>query len=1652
MAGEQENNKVDQFDGPLNSDVQDYHAQPNQITHLRNGISGFGTNGRSNEPANKLCIQTQYPITGYIYLFEDQWAVYSTDNINSEIGIFKEFTCEYNKLPGNFNCLNLSQYNLITGVSKQNSDCSWNVYFSDHHRNPDRVLNINNIPYVGVYSLDPNGCQVFTPNIPLTLDCSKLKLNRSLKYPCLRAKKAPSGGNLLNGTYYVTISYTVAGQRVSDYLGLSNAVSLFSHLNASGTLEIDISGLDETYDEYELVVVSIVNQQTVAKKMGLYSTRQTKVTFDIIDNSLPSVPLEFLPIHNPLMESSNSISELNDNMIRVGPKTKFDFNYQPLANQIGVEWVSVEYPADYYRDGGENPTFLGDENYALFLQWIYDDGDLSSSYVIPGRAPLSGETAINSSLNAIENISGSTAQQFEVVNTASQTSISIVPIGDGGYEIARGQMGYYQTDELYPINQPSVWTNLCGKNIRYHKFPERKLTDRTDIYSNVGYSPIVGSVIRVLGIALNNVKVPVDNQGNTISNIVGYRVLRGSREGNKTIIAKGIVNNTFEYDLPNGKKGLYANYPYNDLNPDPFISTSKTSTNPTGTLLNLNENDKYKKNILTFHSPDTTFRNPFLGAKELKLYGVVSGDPILEFQEPNNHPKHKMPTNLAFFVAAIGGVGYAVLKLNGKRSTKYISPARTAAAQNTYDDINADAYTLAQTGVSTYALVGAAAQAGTVILGPAGTTGAVTNTPTGGGVLNAVANTALVTGGTAASLAAQGIFETRSALLGVSEDLLVALGGATVRDTASTAMILSSNAAAAPSGFVSAGKEEQTFEGGEGGAMGTLLQALTTGFLFLNNWSQGTNESLTLLLNASKSQQYALQQVSHCFYDSFYRQTPVQYRHHINLGQYLGQSFQEVDINTKINNLYRASTVVLNLNSDVANVETVNNSLKDTSKQTLQTIGGGIHDDPINSQTTVKASSYYAALKVRLRNQYGQVGNVKQIPISCVNYLSETEPGHSIESPVIFGGDVYVTRYTEKNTMFFFYEWLFNQPDFFEYDYYTRKMMPHPSYWIDTKKFDTGDFLNNLLGSITSASWNQATFPTGFRALDKNGNKGVFVVHDAYFYLFNSGVRDFYVESEVNVGYRDWEEPVVKRHYDHETFTNLSDMFNSDPNVIKADNFYKYDYSLSISRSFQEFASWANVQSSYYDPAISENCYVNHPKRIIYSLPQQYEQIRDSWRIFLANNYQDFRSNITTVKSISQNGAVILYESDSPTLIQGTETLQTNAGTKLTIGDGELLNQPKQSLTNADREYQYGSCQNLRSVVNTPAGLFWIGQGQGKIYTASNSIMNIAMKDRQYWFAKYLPYEILKSFPNFELKDNAVTGVACQTMYDNQNALIYFTKKDYKVRTDLSPGTEIIYKGLDNFESSGLQFKLGDPLFFDDASWTVSYDLKSAQWLSTHDWHPELMMPSKNTFQSIKGNGIWTHNTRCDLFCNYYGIDYPFEIETLYNTVLQVNTLKSLEWQLEVYKYADNCFDRYLFLKDNFDEAVIWNNEQVSGLLKLIDTPNNDPFVITTYPIYNLSSVDVLYSKVENRYRVNGIVDLTDDRGEFGFAQRMIWETQANGYEKFLNPLNLNYQKPQTQRKQMRHYQNYVFLRRKVCGNKKFFINFNVEKLQYSPR
>ena len=334
----------------------------------------------------------------------------------------------------------------------------------------------------------------------------------------------------------------------------------------------------------------------------------------------------------------------------------------------------------------------------------------------------------------------------------------------------------------------------------------------------------------------------------------------------------------------------------------------------------------------------------------------------------------------------------------------------------------------------------------------------------------------------------------------------------------------------------------------------------------------------------------------------------------------------------------------------------------------------------------------------------------------------------------------------------------------------------------------------------------------------------------------------------------------------------------------------------------------------------------------------------------------------------------------------------------------------------------------------------------------------------KWWFAKYLPSQLLSIYPKYPLYDNPAIGVGVQMIYDNTYNIVYITKKDYKPKVPLTyahPDTGLPYDSEGQFwlnQTTPISFT--DTTYFENSSFTVSYDPKVKAWISFHDWIPSFLIPGRAHFMSVAPqsgsdfDSIWKHNIRCDSYCNYYGVDYPFEIEFISATGQQVNSMRSIEYLLEVYKYHNECRDKFHVLDENFDQAIIYNSEQVSGVLKLNIKAKNDPLGMLTYPRINTNPdyIDIQFSKEENKYRFNQFWDITKNRGEYVPINLPMFNTESNGYIYPINPAYIDYNKAPLERKKFRHNVNRVFLRKFVSDNNKFLFKISNQKLLQSPR
>ena len=2442
-------------------DVDASYMSKQNWRHARNAINNSvegDTGVIGNEPANLLCATVPYTIIGGIHLHGDIWAIFSTDNVNSEIGKFDDSRCEYETII-NDPCLNFNTNHLIVGASKENYECQWQIYWDDSF-NPSRTLNIDDIPWIQICvdevgqvipNIDPAyitvGCITCTDTPDL--DCDAIRLAPYLDTPCIEVSKSDEGGSLVNGTYQAFIAYTLDNQVIGDYIGVSNLQSFWDHSGPSGSLQIEISNLDKDFENYQLVIRYKTHNAIRSKIIGYYSTQQTVISIDYIDDRLETVPDITLVIRNPVFEKSDGMWVVNDYLIRSGPTEKFDFNYQPLANLIQSRWVSYRYPANYYENGGNKPSFMRDEQYAFFIRWIYNTGDKSKAYHIPGRPAGSStwagpveDTPLTSPGIDITPVGATQELVFEGINTAVET-VSAIPYNTivdqrySGVFAGEGTMGYWESTEKYP--QDSVrWNSntgnpdydLCGKQIRHHKFPdETSLTSQNATLLSPSVNGESGQFINILGVKFQNIMVPVDNNNILIPGIAGYEILTGNRSGNKSIIAKGIIRNMFTYQRDtappnltnaNGPRqtddswGIFPNYPYNDIHTDTYLINRNrgelVSSRPW--FSGIEDNflvDPHKhastdnrglneitRDYFTFHSPDAMFSRMFLNPHEIKLYKSLRGTSIGNFKRSEDHPRFKLIKRRAVIIAAIIGVGYALNQMRGPETIE----VQGAKGQPSGE-------------FETKALGSGVAMAPFPVVG------------NGISLINSLAHVggALITG--ALRIGMEGAIDVATIMGGGRMAIEVGIPLYNAAEGGATGL----------AGAGSGGATVMSYEGTDFTGVPTIMAMLTGIYAFLNYIAIGGDKILDLIRNLISYQDYVYKYISHGFYDTEVAThipgtwtdgdqaagvmsvgNDSRIRSEVEDARYIKQALSAFPGNLMVNNLKRQSTIVLHtidrtingttgpggftLNGEYGGLMDPNGD--DFSKFVIG--DGSCNDTCIQGNASVTWYSpgattckpiavNYAALKVNIDNQYGQIDNILMQPSGECNTLDSTQigvPGLVLSSSVGFGGDVYINRYTEKTSMPFFWDFVKEGEDGMAWDYKQYPNIPMPRYWLDSNKFRMDEYIKPILnfsfdwnshtpsdlyhldrpitgitcegGGTLSGSWttnvddgvitntgtgllsydttdetlvsgwsvpdaangniqyatgwlmgaweipmdydgisctctvcatcptlcgplcnepmstngqavfnsnaaagayvnavaapydrsfmvfqattdndpttnwqqtgntpgvggivspvapalplnnisaqanfnwhenysvielrgeltitvplgsasnktitiggnsavveithpvsgevrdvqgifggeydradfynspalttidsgqvrnmsrfwvdnagaadpnytftcqappfanlNNETFRqleddtapsslpsltftaqvrglaalynwnTGFfervvnpnlpyvqpygntitptplpsgssTAVNTNAmlpvtdctqirihhggssrvtdndycwvfmtfwpgvhnmtagsagstNKGAFgfsplvggngyagqldtdliftvtggtpapplgtsiggsiptqaavmesgtnpdnaggpfVVTRAYMYTHNNGVQDFFVESEINTACRDYSDGIMTRHYNYADYTDISTMF--DASVQDVDNYYKYDKSLSQKRFWN--TSFGEIQPRWYDPTIAEDCLEYYPKRLIYSLPtggasikalkqQKKEANKDFWRIYLSKNYRDFKSSINTIKPINKTGALVLFPTISPQMFIGVDTLKpTKNGTKLIIGDGGLFSQAFQNVANSDVSHEYGSCESARSVVNTPMGLFYISQAQGKIFQyGSKGVSAISDLGMKWWFAKYLPSELIAALPDVldcpHVYDNPVAGIGTQSVYDPVNDIVYFMKRDYEVLSpcvgyipcegffidndcmngsgsgfgsttityECAPGStwnpavnacetiveepcvtnpancptgyqntalcetggceccqddspdgccesnvNITYNGImqkgcrclyhsyptNIIYPNQTSIELSNTAFFNEISWTVSYDPKAKAWISFHDWHPELSFNSINHFLTTKeegtpvcppgyvwdpdeelcceiaswsgprmsqlsllyhpgvggttgssgcvddidvntgtpciigydlvlpcgqnaatgytvgvcarvtcncdqggsnfalsaflaqcegnmsfgdswdtgvtcptpqeiwdfehnpdgtsnyqvyidpgvceatckrcmdperGTSIWRHNTRTDLFANYYGIDYPWEVDLIEHSGQTVATIRSLEYQLESYIYQNDGRDRFHDLDWNFDEAIIYNTEQVSGLLRLNITPKNNPVLTSTFPIIGGGFIDILYSKEEQKYRFNQFWDITADRGEFTAAQQTIFNTQMNGYIRNLNAANMNYAKAQIERKKFRHYYNHILLRRVQSDNRKMLLRLENTKLNISMR
>jgi len=535
--------------------------------------------------------------------------------------------------------------------------------------------------------------------------------------------------------------------------------------------------------------------------------------------------------------------------------------------------------------------------------------------------------------------------------------------------------------------------------------------------------------------------------------------------------------------------------------------------------------------------------------KELKAYGKYTGNPLGKYEFSNMHPKAKLVTNTAFYASAVAGLGIAYLEMMGDTKTDITLPHTPGYSQDPL-------------GYPSVSGVGA------------GTAFSITTSP---GTFPPGSDNAQPTLNDTVAIGvydglASGFTSAYDSAISNGVDVLASVVGIRLAEPIYLDA-LNSAAGTAGTAYIQERKDIQRSTG-KYDSLPTALKIAMSLPTYLHYLTEGTEATLNLIKNMMRYRDFGIKYDSHCFYDTFSKLDGNNIRREIIESAYIGSNIHSFGSNFRINNQYRNDFVALELTGG-AYYPIVNN---DNSRYQTKIGTPGTHawdanfttrngipvmEFPTANSFFTTSTCTYVGLKQRLRNQYGQLNSILQLPATyCVEYVKNLVPNQPVSKlSGVFGGDIYIGRYTEKTTFFYFYEWLFGQPDGYEFDYLKHRMLLFPTYWLNSYKFETSDFVN----SVTSDLFDPNTWitPSDYYVLDGGVCNLSFSVKYAWFYLFSSGVRDFYVESEINIDLRDYGTTDSEKHY---PILQPTDLFNT--SIIRATNYYKYDQSLSISKTY----------------------------------------------------------------------------------------------------------------------------------------------------------------------------------------------------------------------------------------------------------------------------------------------------------------------------------------------------------------------------------------------------------------------------------------------------------------------------------------------------
>ena len=626
-----------QFINEFNTLEKDRTFQDKQsVTFSLNTIKDAHDGGQpeyQSEPGNTLSqtIPTGHTIVGTIYGQSNEIYVFSTDGTDSSIGMFREDV--YQELvtaPLNFN----TNYP-ITGEYRIRNNCNRTIYWCDHLNN-DRWFDIDN----------PDSFKTAG-----TFDPNKFNFNPDIKVPFINLVSVnDSGGNLSVGSYYFQVELLDASENVIYKSDISPQTPIYDDSSQTAYHQIDGAVNYPQYDQlaggvqptnksislrfdnldtkYKYLRIKVAFQTTAngvaqAHQVGeliTISSTSANWTYRGYNTSAGDSPVDYTSmLIDPInYQSCYVMEQVQNRLVRANLKEKTrDYSaYQLAANDITSRWTATECDAFNITTGNPKApstywyktSFQGDEIYAFGIRYLHKDGSYSPVFFISGRQPLSEDYKL---LTVVDNIAtlgsddvwlsdvehlglsvGDTVEAWKVFNTATITESHVTT---HPYTYA-GEFGYYVADFIYPditdCDGNSIWGPDDGANVRFHRFPDRKLIPHIDGEQ--------GEYILPLGVEFTVPTYPN-------SDVIGHQFCYIPRdEFNKTVTDSGWAGRASHFADDVVYIGSMPSYHIGEVSAKPTLTQFYSSQT---TFQNKVASDEFLKRNIVYHFESTEIIN-----------------------------------------------------------------------------------------------------------------------------------------------------------------------------------------------------------------------------------------------------------------------------------------------------------------------------------------------------------------------------------------------------------------------------------------------------------------------------------------------------------------------------------------------------------------------------------------------------------------------------------------------------------------------------------------------------------------------------------------------------------------------------------------------------------------------------------------------------------------------------------------------------------------------------------------------------------------------------------------------------------------------------------------------------------------------------------